>query len=172
MIHCTLHMLCCVHWFLARTRHANTVSVPEVYVASFIVIQINWLILTWQNHYSNQLHVLRIILLLITIIQWWHLLKYYALHHLFLCTQVTDRITAHINQFTGIQADQEQRVASQRLWRQITTKMLLSMEHGGDPLMFVYTLFGVVRSSRFCWTADTSQGHLELKRRIKGRSGT
>ena len=40
------------------------------------------------------------------------------------------------------------------------------------PLTFVYTLFGFVQSSCFCWTTDTSQEHLQLKRQIKDGFGT
>ena len=56
LLHCSLHMPCCMHWFLVR--NANPVFVPNVYVTLFIVTQINHLILTRQKYHSNQLHVI------------------------------------------------------------------------------------------------------------------
>ena len=96
----------------------------------------------------------------------------------YLCTQVTDRITARIHQFTGIRADQEQRVFNQRLCRgKITAKMFLFMEHGRGLLMLcLHTVRG---SSGLFDLRDfagqqtgTTVLHLELKRQIKGGFGT
>ena len=133
-------------------------------------------VLTWRKiSFKSASCVIILLLITNTVIAPVEILCTTYIISLSLCTLVADRITACINQFMGIQADQEQRVVDQRLcWGQIIAKMLLSMEHDRGPLMFCSHTgsLGVDWSSCFCWTADTSQGHLELKRRNKGGLGT
>ena len=90
-----VHMSCCMHCFLAR--NANTVFVSGVYVTLFIVAQINRLILTWQKMLFKQASCFIIVLLITnTMIASVEILLIHYIHHLVLCTQVTDRITARI----------------------------------------------------------------------------
>ena len=96
-----------------------------------------WSGLVQQIH--NETGVVIFVQVILVVVLLWETFK-----NLFLSTQVTNRVTTRINQFTGICA--EHRVVNQRLWpAQITTKMFLSTENGGDPLMFLFT-----RCSWFC----------------------
>ena len=132
ILHCPLHALCCMHWFLAR--NANPVFVTEVCVTLFIATQINCLILTWQKIFEPASCCIMLLLITNTMIASVEIL----------CT--TPSLSMHSSHpqnncthkpFTSIRTDQEQRIANQRLWQaQITAEMFLSMEIGGGPLMF------------------------------------